>query len=266
VRLARIRGEVRSQRCGITIGVIALLVAVGAPAQAVEGMTAATGSVAKALKLAKGADKRSKRALRLAKQPGPPGAQGLQGPKGDTGAQGQKGDDGAPGAPGSDAQFNGAAAGGDLTGTYPNPGLGASVVGANELSDNLADTVDQDDIAAGGVANSELAQNSVAAFNILPVAVGASELAGVTVRSVSVVVPGGGTAQNGNMDTREVIAPCNAGEQAIAGGANWINDVDNEELYIVESQKSETMEQWVVRGGNDTGLDRTLEAMVSCMS
>jgi hypothetical protein len=265
VRLARIRAELRSQRYGIAIGVVALLVAVGAPAQAVEGMTAATGSVAKALKLAKGADKRSKRALRLAKQPGPQGERGVQGPQGATGVQGPKGDPGQPGPPGSDAQFNGAAAGGALTGTYPDPGLGTGVVGAGELNDNLAETVDQNDIAAGGVANSELAQNSVTAFNILAGAVGASELGAVTVRSVSVVVPGGGTAQNGNMDTREVIAPCNPGEQAIAGGANWINDVDNEELYIVESQKSETMDQWVVRGGNDTGLDRTLEAMVYCI-
>src|SRR5262245_58652129 len=42
----------------------------------------------------------------------------VQGPKGDTGPQGEKGDSGPPGQDGSDANINGVAAGGALTGTY----------------------------------------------------------------------------------------------------------------------------------------------------
>lgn len=71
--------------------------AAGAPAQALEGAASAVNSVAKALKIAKKADKRLKEALRLAQEAvKSPGPRGPQGPAG------------------SDAQFNGAPAGGGL--------------------------------------------------------------------------------------------------------------------------------------------------------
>jgi hypothetical protein len=58
---------------------------------------------------------------------GQKGAQGAQGPAG------LKGDPGTPGQNGSDATFNGVAAGGALSGTYPSPAIAPGAVGTGQL-------------------------------------------------------------------------------------------------------------------------------------
>jgi hypothetical protein len=149
------------------LGALALVFALGVPAYAFDGASTAAGSLAKALKIAKKADKRSKQALSLAQK-----VSAKSGPAGQPGKDGAQGVPGAQGPPGDDAQFNGAPAGGDLTGTYPSPQLAGSSVGSAEVTDR---SLTADDVGAsqGSSGNAgTLAAGACDTINIDPPNVG----------------------------------------------------------------------------------------------
>jgi len=108
--------------------VLAVLAAGPVVAQpVVSATTSATNAVKRAIGLSKAADRRSKKAIKLARKALRPPSPGVTAPPGPRGATGPTG------PAGSDAEFNGAAAGGDLEGTYPNPLVAAGALDASNF-------------------------------------------------------------------------------------------------------------------------------------
>jgi hypothetical protein len=148
-------------------------------------------------------------------------------------------------------------AGGDLTGTFPNPKLGPNTVTAQNVVDGSLTGVEilDDSVLAG-----DLAGDSVGFLELQPGSVGNSEL-----QLVHSVIGQSVSVANGSTNTATVACP--GGEQLIGGGGAYASNATGESIIASApgGNNGDPVTQWVVTGANTSGSAKELVPWATCL-
>lgn len=157
------------------------------------------------------------------------------------------------------------AAGGDLTGQYPNPTIAANAVGSAEITDGSiagadigTNAVGSAQVADGSLGAADLGTDSVASAEVAADAVGASELKTVT------AVVSAGTAVNNSFG--DATATCPAGTFVLGGGFAWqtLTDTGTSIIHSTPDPVGANPTSWVVRGRSANA--NNLFAWATCLA
>ncbi len=144
-------------------------------------------------------------------------------------------------------------------------------MGTNEIANNDVKGVDVDDATLfndGTLNSADLGDNSVGTAELATGSVGAAEIDDDIVDhpdpTPTTIL--GGAPENGSYITDQSTVGCNAGEELIGGYGTWNNVAGaDEELFIQRVGLGHDDENVIVVGGNDSGLDRSLVAVATCL-
>jgi hypothetical protein len=146
-------------------------------------------------------------------------------------------------------------AGGDLTGTYPNPTIGLGKVSSANVADNSVTGVDIQDETLDG---RDIVRDSIFALDLGANSVASSELA-----TQHTVIGERVSVSNDSQATASVTCP--GAEQLIAGGYGW--SVSKDGLYTIGSAPNYNAPNkiWEVTGRNHSGSAVDLYPWATCL-